>query len=84
MDVVDSTPLADGDPLWDVPRLLITPKVSVFHPDRQRRLEEFIEQQVARFIAGEQPRHVVAHKTLVESILDDQLYQRMSQTTEIS
>jgi len=52
LDVLESIPSKD-DPIWSTPRLLITPKVSTFIPDRQERLEKFIEEQVQRYLSGE-------------------------------
>lgn len=54
LDVIDPIPKSSADPIWKTPRLLITPKVSVFYPDRQIKLEEFIESQVIRYLNGEE------------------------------
>jgi phosphoglycerate dehydrogenase-like enzyme len=48
-----------SDPLWSTPGLLITPNVAVFHPGRQADLERFIEDQVGRFLSGEELQHRV-------------------------
>ncbi len=53
LDVVDPAPSSSSDPVWSVPRLLITPKVAVFHPEYQKKLEAFIENQVIRYLRGE-------------------------------
>lgn len=53
LDVVDPVPSSSSDPVWTAPRLLITPKVAVFHPEHQKKLEAFIENQVARYFRGE-------------------------------
>jgi phosphoglycerate dehydrogenase-like enzyme len=52
LDVLDPIPESPHDPLWSTPRLLITPKVAVFHPDRQSELEAFVEGQVKRYLDG--------------------------------
>lgn len=59
LDVIEPIPASPADPIWATPRLLITPKMAVFHPDRQRKLEIFIESQVKRYLAGETLLHLV-------------------------
>ena len=59
LDVIDPIPESSTDPIWRTPRLLITPKVSVFHPERQSKLEAFIESQVKRYLDGEELLHIV-------------------------
>ena len=51
LDVLDPIPAAD-DPLWMTPNLLITPKVSAYHPDMQKKFEAFAELQTRRFLSG--------------------------------
>jgi phosphoglycerate dehydrogenase-like enzyme len=51
LDVLDPVP-ASGDPFWSTPNLLITPKVSAYHPGMQEKLEAFAEAQTQRFLAG--------------------------------
>lgn len=58
LDALDPIP-GPGDPIWHTPRLIITPKVATFSRDRDRKLEAFIEDQVARVMAGEPPMHRV-------------------------
>jgi len=53
LDVIDPVPSSSTDPVWATPRLLITPKVAAFHPEYQNKLEEFIENQVRRYLKGE-------------------------------
>jgi len=67
LDVLDPVPPPDH-PLWRTPRLLITPKLGVFYPGRQDRLERFIEEQVARYIRGETLRHVVSRDAQIEML----------------
>jgi len=52
LDVLDPVPAPD-DPLWSTPNLLITPKMSAYHPGMQEKFEAFAEAQVRRFLAGE-------------------------------
>jgi phosphoglycerate dehydrogenase-like enzyme len=51
LDALDPIPATD-DPLWTTPNLLITPKVSAYHPDMQRKFETFAELQTRRFLSG--------------------------------
>jgi len=54
LDVTDPEPLPKGHPLWSEPRALITPH-SANPPDALvRRLAERVEENVSRFIAGEE------------------------------
>ncbi|OGI43127.1 MAG: hypothetical protein A2150_01970 [Candidatus Muproteobacteria bacterium RBG_16_64_11] len=53
LDVLDPMPNSATDPIWSAPRLLITPKLAVYHPQRQEKLERYIEAQVARYVRGE-------------------------------
>ena len=53
LDVVGQEPLPADDPLWRVPRLLITPHVASHHPGRIDRLERFFERQMRAYLAGE-------------------------------
>lgn len=64
LDVVDPIPNSAFDTVWTAPRLLITPKVAVFHPEHQKKLEAFIERQVTRYLNG---------KTLLDLITIDKL-----------
>lgn len=52
LDVIDPIP-SSADPIWTTPHLLITPKMAVFHPEYQKKLEAFIENQVRRYLKGE-------------------------------
>jgi phosphoglycerate dehydrogenase-like enzyme len=54
LDVTDPEPLPEGHPLWSEPRALITPH-SANPPDALvRRLAERVEENVSRFMAGEE------------------------------
>lgn len=66
LDVIDPIPEDHADPIWTTPRLLITPKVSVFYPGRQSKLEEYMEIQVKRYLDGKELLHKVDINRLVE------------------
>lgn len=53
LDVTDPEPLPEGHPLWDEPRALITPHTANPPDALARALAERIEENVARFGAGE-------------------------------
>jgi phosphoglycerate dehydrogenase-like enzyme len=59
LDVLDPVPASD-DALWTTPGLLITPKVSAYHPDMQKKFEAFAEAQLRRYLAGAPLEAVVA------------------------
>jgi phosphoglycerate dehydrogenase-like enzyme len=71
LDVIDPVPEDPMDPIWKTPRLLITPKVSVFYPGRQSKLEEYIEIQVKRYLDGKELLHKVDIDRLIESGHED-------------
>lgn len=50
-DVMDVPP-APMDPIWDTPRLLITPKIAAHNPQMQEAFEHFAEEQLDRFLSG--------------------------------
>ena len=51
LDALDPIPARD-DALWTTPSLLITPKVSAYHPEMQKEFEAFAETQLQRYLAG--------------------------------
>lgn len=51
LDVMDPLPDA-ADPAWNTPGLLLTPKVSAYHPDMQADFETFAEAQLERYLSG--------------------------------
>lgn len=51
-DVLDEVP-PPSDPIWRLPGLLITPKVSAYHPAMQNAFERFVEAQLQRYLAAE-------------------------------
>ena len=53
LDVTDPEPLPDGHPLWSEPRALITPHVANTRAQLDAALAQRVEQNVARFRAGE-------------------------------
>lgn len=59
LDVVPREPLKKDDPLWKIPRTLITPHVAARYYERTQLLEEFFEKQLDRFLKGEPLEGVV-------------------------
>lgn len=59
LDVVEHEPLPANHPLWRAPRLFITPHIASHHPARNAGVERFFEQQVARYVSGEQLLDVI-------------------------
>jgi D-3-phosphoglycerate dehydrogenase len=53
LDVTEPEPLPDGHPLWSEPRALITPHVANTRAQLEAALVRRVEQNVARFRAGE-------------------------------
>jgi phosphoglycerate dehydrogenase-like enzyme len=53
LEVTDPEPLPDGHPLWTEPRALITPHVANTRAQLDAALMRRVEQNVARFRAGE-------------------------------
>jgi phosphoglycerate dehydrogenase-like enzyme len=60
VDVTDPEPLPPEHPLWDAPNLILSPHVSgACGPLAGERLAELAGDNLARFMKGEAPRHVV-------------------------
>jgi phosphoglycerate dehydrogenase-like enzyme len=55
LDVTDPEPLPDGHPLWELERCIITPHTADTEEMVQRLLARRIQENVARFAAGEPP-----------------------------
>lgn len=61
LDVTDPEPLAADDVLWDCPNLIITPHVSgASGAAGDERLAEHAAGNVARFVSGDTPSHLVS------------------------
>lgn len=60
LDVVHPRPTGPEDPIWETPRLLITPHVGAHSRERSRTMERFCEEQLARYLAGEPLENRVA------------------------
>jgi D-3-phosphoglycerate dehydrogenase len=60
LDVTEPEPLPDGHPLWSEPRALITPHVANTRAQLDLALARRVEQNVARFRAGEALLGVIA------------------------
>ena len=54
LDVTEPEPLPDGHPLWSEPRALITPHVANTRAQLDAALARRVEENVARFRAGEE------------------------------
>lgn len=59
LDVTDPEPLPAGHPLWDAPGLLLTPHVGGSSRGSQQRAWKVAAAEIARYVAGEQPRNLV-------------------------
>jgi phosphoglycerate dehydrogenase-like enzyme len=58
--VTDPEPLPADDPLWDCPNLILTPHLAGANgPVGRNRLAAFVAGNVARFVSGKPPEHVV-------------------------
>jgi phosphoglycerate dehydrogenase-like enzyme len=53
LDVVDDEPVPPESPLWDAPRLLITPHVAWSGPDLGERRYGVVRENSRRFVQGE-------------------------------
>jgi phosphoglycerate dehydrogenase-like enzyme len=53
LDVIQPKPQSAQDPLWQTPRLLITPHVASHQPERGALIESYCERQVDRFLRGQ-------------------------------
>jgi phosphoglycerate dehydrogenase-like enzyme len=53
LDVTKTEPLPADDPLWDTPRLVITPHIAGLSGDRSQRLAEFFCENLRRYRLGE-------------------------------
>lgn len=59
LDVTKVEPLPEDDPLWDTPRLVITPHIAGWSNDRSRSVVRFFCENLARYKAGEPLRNLV-------------------------
>lgn len=60
LDVTDPEPLPDGHPLWDAPRVLITPHVAGGTAAMLPRVAALVRSQLQRWVGGESLINVVA------------------------
>lgn len=68
LDVAHTAPFGE-DCDWNLPGLLVTPKVSTFRPGRQADLEAYVEAQLARYLDGRAPLHRVPAPELEEMLV---------------
>ena len=59
LDVTDPEPLPAGHPLWRAPGLLLTPHVAGSSPVYLKRVVEFAQAQVGRYVRGEPLQNVI-------------------------
>ncbi|MCH2201220.1 MAG: D-2-hydroxyacid dehydrogenase [Fuerstiella sp.] len=59
LDVTAVEPLPEDDPLWETPRLIITPHIAGWSGDRSKRLVEFFCDNLHRYRSGEPLRNLV-------------------------
>ncbi len=62
LDVTDPEPLPDDHPLWRAPNVIIAShSMNVFHRKDERRFR-LLEENLERFVAGEEPANLVDHR----------------------
>ncbi len=59
LDVAETEPLPAESPLWDAPRLILTPHRAGFSQDRHRNVVQFFAANLKRFVSGRPLRNVV-------------------------
>ena len=59
LDVTKIEPLPASDPLWDTPRLVITPHIAGWSNDRSHNLVKFFCENMRRYKAGEPLQNLV-------------------------
>lgn len=64
LDVTDPEPLPPGDPLRDVPNLILTPHVAFSSRESLETLQRVAAENVAAVLAGRRPAHVVNPEVL--------------------
>tara|TARA_B100000029_G_scaffold185528_1_gene182949 strand:+ start:1033 stop:1998 length:966 start_codon:yes stop_codon:yes gene_type:complete len=59
LDVTKIEPLPEGDPLWDTPRLVITPHIAGWSNDRSGQVVRFFADNLVRYKNGETLHNLV-------------------------
>lgn len=59
LDVFEEEPLAELSPLWDHPRVLVTPHTAALSSQEEARIARLFAENARRFIDGEQLKNVV-------------------------
>jgi phosphoglycerate dehydrogenase-like enzyme len=59
VDVTDPEPLPKGHPLWKFPNVVITPHTAGGSDNLEKRIDNLIQENVRRFVAGEVLLNVV-------------------------
>ena len=62
VDVTDPEPLPKGHPLWKFPNVVITPHTAGGSDNLEKRIDNLIQENVRRFVAGEVLLNVVDKK----------------------
>ena len=62
LDVTEVEPLPEDSPLWDAPRLILTPHLAGASDEKERRCVEILRDNLLRFAAGEPLLNVVDKK----------------------
>ncbi len=53
LDVFEDEPLAADSPLWDHPRVIVTPHIAGTDPDHMAKATALFEDNLRRFLAGQ-------------------------------
>lgn len=59
LEALDPEPLPDGHPLWDMPRVIITPHVSDYSDKHEDTVWDLYRENLRRYIAGDKLLNVV-------------------------
>jgi phosphoglycerate dehydrogenase-like enzyme len=59
LDVTEKEPLPADSPLWDAPKLIITPHRAGASQHRPRKIYEFFSANLERYLKGDTPRNII-------------------------
>ncbi len=59
LDVVEQEPLPVESPLWQAPRIIITPHRAGFSQDRHQNVVDFFSSNISRYVAGQPLQNLV-------------------------
>jgi phosphoglycerate dehydrogenase-like enzyme len=63
LDVFETEPLPDDSPLWQMNNVILTPHISGFTPEYEKRAMDLFAENLRRYVAGEQLLNVVNRQT---------------------